>query len=184
MPTPGINSCPSPMSKPRTPFPRTHGSRNRGQRPRPQRARWEFRRRDGAFPLKAADAPAERQTQHGIAETRFDNSQLPREPHLACQCPGRVCRGSARQPVLLGQAAGLGHLAKGVGGIQCGRRGCSVRQPAAFPKVPSSVESMEFKCERQLAVGRAQPQRWSGAPSPEAISGARACAPARASGPS
>lgn len=184
MPTPGINSCPSPMSKPRTPLPRTHGSRSHGQRPRPQRARWEFRRRDGAFPLKAADAPAERQTQHGIAEARFDNSQLPREPHPACQCPGRVCRGSARQPVLLGQAAGLGRLAKGVGGIQSGRRGCSVRQPAAFPKVPSSVESMESTCERPLAVGQARPQPWSGAPSPETISRARACAPARASGPS
>lgn len=73
MPTLGINSSPSPVSKPWTPFLRTYGSRNYGQRQRPQQARWEFRRWDGALPLKAAGVPAELQTLHGIAEMRFEN---------------------------------------------------------------------------------------------------------------
>lgn len=44
----------------------------------------EFRRWDGALPLKAAGAPAEQQTQHGIAETRFENSQ--QHGALFCLC--------------------------------------------------------------------------------------------------
>lgn len=65
----------STMSKPWTSLLRTHGSRSHGHCQRPQQTRWEFRRWDGALPLKAAGAPAEPQTQHtqyGISEMRFE----------------------------------------------------------------------------------------------------------------
>lgn len=103
MPTVGINSCPSPVSEPWTPFLRTRGSRNHGRHQRPQQARWEFRRWDGALPLKAADAPEERQTQNGISELRFENSQDSREPCLASVFPEGACRGQLQSALSLGK---------------------------------------------------------------------------------
>lgn len=59
-----------------------------------------------------------------------------------------------------------------------------MRQPAAFPKALSSVESMESTCERPLAVRRARPPALVRSSFARAIIRASAHAPARASGPS
>lgn len=159
MPTLGINSCLSPVSKPRTPFLRSCGSRSHGQRQRPQQARWAFRRRAG-LPLKAADAPSERQTLHGIAETRFENSHPLNHPVLppstlgefaVAHYPRQPRAGGNKQLVLLGQTARPSRPAKGVGLVHSGRRGMSRRQRTVFPKVLSNVESMESTCEHLLA---------------------------------
>lgn len=137
MPVLGINSCPSLVSKPQTPFQRTSGSRNHGQHQRPQQARWEFRRWDGALFLKAAGAPAEQQTQHGIAETRFENSQHHREPCLVSVYPGGVWCDPLRSGLGLGkrcsQFLGVRLLAcdallMGWAGSTVEGSGCSMRQ--------------------------------------------------------
>lgn len=133
MPVLGINSRPSLVSKPQTPFLRTRGSRNHGQHQRPQQARWEFRKWDGALPLKAADAPAERQTRHGIAETGSENSRHRREPCLASVYPGGVCRDQLQSVLgLVGQAVGPGCPAKGVGSVHGGRQGMRCEAAKSF----------------------------------------------------
>lgn len=67
---------------------------------------WGFRW-DGALPLKAADAPAEQQTQHGISETRFENSQHPGKPCLASVYPEGVCCGQFHSACAQGKVVQL-----------------------------------------------------------------------------
>lgn len=157
MSTLGINSCPSPVSKPQTPFLRTYGSRNHGQHQRPQQARWGFRW-DGALPLKAADAPAEQQTQHGISETRFENSQHPGEPCLASVYPEGVCCGQFHSvwawgrvvQLVLGQLLACDLQLKRFMVCQAEGRGCSTGKRTGFPKILSIVESTESAWEPLL----------------------------------